>query len=191
MSYTATNKTNKTTFSKNSSETLLTFGEVIGLWHKCAAFRDIFISTLQDEPFEAFFWETPPMTLKTMNSPYEHVVRNAPNLKDIQPTPEVFCEHLNKAKNNGDIITTFSNLGGDTTLISPVFGNGGAHFASFLRNGESEQVHALLKAISLAVNKKLHDKPLWLSTSGEGVSWLHVRLDARPKYYKHIPYKNM
>ncbi len=31
--------------------------------------------------------------------------------------------------------------------------------------------------------------PLWLSTAGGGVAWLHVRLDSRPKYYGYSPYK--
>lgn len=33
------------------------------------------------------------------------------------------------------------------------------------------------------------DVPIWLSTSGLGVYWLHVRLDTRPKYYNHDEYK--
>jgi hypothetical protein len=32
-------------------------------------------------------------------------------------------------------------------------------------------------------------KPVWLSTAGAGVSWLHVRLDDRPKYYGYRPYQ--
>ncbi|MGI9175867.1 MAG: DUF6940 family protein [Rhodothermales bacterium] len=27
---------------------------------------------------------------------------------------------------------------------------------------------------------------MWLSTAGGGVSWLHVRLDSRPKYYAAV-----
>ena len=32
-------------------------------------------------------------------------------------------------------------------------------------------------------------RPLWLSTNGLGVAWLHARIDARPKYYSHRPYR--
>ena len=35
---------------------------------------------------------------------------------------------------------------------------------------------------------RLGGKPVWLSTAGLGVGWLHVRLDDRPKYYRHAPY---
>ncbi len=36
---------------------------------------------------------------------------------------------------------------------------------------------------------RLNSKPVWLSTAGAGVSWLHVRLDDKPKYYGHAPYR--
>lgn len=32
--------------------------------------------------------------------------------------------------------------------------------------------------------------PRWLSTSGLGVSYLHVRIDSRPKYYSFDEYRN-
>lgn len=36
---------------------------------------------------------------------------------------------------------------------------------------------------------RLGVRPVWLSTAGMGVSWLHVRLDARPKYYGFAAYR--
>ena len=33
-------------------------------------------------------------------------------------------------------------------------------------------------------------QPIWLSTAGMGVPWLHVRLDSRPKYYAFGPYRD-
>ncbi|MGB1216866.1 MAG: DUF6940 family protein [Saprospiraceae bacterium] len=32
---------------------------------------------------------------------------------------------------------------------------------------------------------------MWLSTAGLGVYWLHIRMDNRPKYYKHKAYKEI
>jgi hypothetical protein len=29
-----------------------------------------------------------------------------------------------------------------------------------------------------------------LSTAGGGVDWLHMRLDDRPKYYRHLPWRD-
>ena len=39
------------------------------------------------------------------------------------------------------------------------------------------------------MQRRLSAKPVWLSTAGAGVSWLHVRLDDRPKYYGYAPYR--
>ena len=36
-----------------------------------------------------------------------------------------------------------------------------------------------------ALLQRLGARPVWLSTAGGGVDWLHVRLDDRPKYYRH------
>ena len=38
---------------------------------------------------------------------------------------------------------------------------------------------------------RVNEIPVWLSTAGGGVAWLHVRLDDRPKYYSYAPYKNV
>jgi hypothetical protein len=37
--------------------------------------------------------------------------------------------------------------------------------------------------------RRVGRQPVWLSTAGAGVAWLHVRLDDRPKYYGHGPYR--
>jgi len=39
--------------------------------------------------------------------------------------------------------------------------------------------------------KRRRRKPLWWSTSGLGVYWVHVRVDTRPKYYTWNEYKEM
>jgi hypothetical protein len=32
-------------------------------------------------------------------------------------------------------------------------------------------------------------RPVWLSTAGAGVPWLHLRLDDRPRYYGFAPFR--
>jgi len=44
-------------------------------------------------------------------------------------------------------------------------------------------------AQTIAVGDGANDIPM-LSTAGMGVYWLHVRLDTRPKYYQHTPYRD-
>ena len=53
------------------------------------------------------------------------------------------------------------------------------------------QAHLLLAAVGeqMAGRVSLTEDSVWLSTSGLGVYWLHVRLDSRPKYYTYEPYK--
>ena len=60
--------------------------------------------------------------------------------------------------------------------------------ASFVRYAPHDQVTSLLKVTADEVMTNLSEDKLWLSTSGLGVSWLHMRLDSRPKYYNYIDY---
>jgi hypothetical protein len=73
---------------------------------------------------------------------------------------------------------------------SPVEASQGyAHLAAFLQQAPASQVRALWHNVGQTVRKSLTDSPIWLSTSGLGVAWLHIRLDSSPKYYQHQPYK--
>lgn len=65
------------------------------------------------------------------------------------------------------------------------------HLASFVRDASPSHVDALLAAVGQALGerRRLHPATIWLSTAGLGVDWLHVRLDSRPKYYRHEPYR--
>jgi hypothetical protein len=53
------------------------------------------------------------------------------------------------------------------------------------------QRYALWEAVGRVAERRLGTAPVWLSTAGAGVSWLHVRLDDRPKYYAFTPYKTV
>ena len=67
-----------------------------------------------------------------------------------------------------------------------------AHLASFLRSVSEEDIRSFSRAVGQAMLKRVADvgdAPIFLSTSGLGVSWLHMRLDSRPKYYTFEPYK--
>lgn len=66
------------------------------------------------------------------------------------------------------------------------------HLAAFVREGPSQQVAETWKHVAQEYMKQINDmneKPIWLSTSGLGVAWLHFRLDRRPKYYTFKPYR--
>ena len=89
-------------------------------------------------------------------------------------------------------VVTFANLGRDAILVVPCpvaeFSAYG-HLAAFVRFAPEQQRHALWKSVGAAMAGRVGAKPVWLSTAGAGVSWLHVRLDDRPKYYGFGSYR--
>lgn len=160
---------------------------VIAAWQIDTAFRMWFAKLLADAPYRAFRWETPGVTSATASRPFEFVLLDAPGI-DRKPDRDAFAEHFAP----GEAIARFANLSGDSTLIAPapladdsMYG----HLAAFVRAAPAEQVDALWRTVGDAMTRRLSAKPVWLSTAGAGVSWLHVRLDDRPKYYGHAPYR--
>ena len=88
----------------------------------------------------------------------------------------------------------FDNLGGDSTLIAPCPSKQASfpHLAAFMRKGSNEQLEDFWKIVASEFSSRIEkDKPrnVWLSTAGDGISWLHMRLDPRPKYYQHSEYQ--
>jgi len=168
----------------------LTFGDVIGLWADDEAFRLFFTASLLRDDIAAFFWELPPVTVETLGRPFECVLVPGPVLETIPPDPSAFQEQLA----TGEEVVVFANLGGDAILVVPAPRGSGAaygHLGSFLRWGPLSQRHRLWQEVGRAVQRHLSATPTWLSTAGLGVPWLHVRLDSRPKYYRHRPYKEL
>lgn len=164
-----------------------TFADVIAAWRTDAAFRMWFSALLVDAPYRAFRWETPGATSATAGRPFEFVLLDAPGLAR-EPERGAFAEHFAP----GEAVARFANLSGDSILIAPaplaadgMYG----HLAAFVRGAPVEQVGALWRLVGDTMARRLSAKPVWLSTAGAGVSWLHVRLDDRPKYYGHAPYR--
>src|SRR5262245_64944563 len=101
--------------------------------------------------------------------------------------PGAFAEHFRPDRS----VVTFDNLGHDAVLVAPCPGEPGSnfsHLASFNGTAAPAQQDALWQAVGEAMDERLGARPVWLSTAGLGVAWLHVRLDDRPKYYRHAPY---
>lgn len=166
-----------------------TYREALRRLRSDEAFRDSISDALAACPFAAFRWETPGVDRATAERTFEFVLVDAPELL-VEFDPSPFAEHF---REDGHGIVTFDNLGGDATLVVPsprgpesAYG----HLAAFVRGAPRDQVHALWSRIGELVLERLSDEPLWLSTAGGGVSWLHVRLDSRPKYYAYAPYRS-
>jgi hypothetical protein len=163
--------------------------DVLRGWRSDATFRSLFSDLLAAAPFDALRWETPPVTDATATRPFECVVLDSPGLAP-QAEPEAFAEHFAGAP--GSAVVVFANLGGDAVMVVPcpiVAPATYAHLAAFLRGAPDSQRQALWQSVGEAMAQRVGARPVWLSTAGDGVSWLHVRLDDRPKYYHHAPYR--
>jgi len=168
----------------------LAYLEVLDRWQQDAVFRAFFISLLAAAPYDALRWETPPVTLVTAQRPFEFVLLDSPGLV-VPPDERAFAAYFAAAGARAEIVT-FPNLGNDAFLVVPCpRGSVSAysHLAAFTRHAPRSQNHALWHRVGQAMVQRLGSEPLWLSTAGMGISWLHVRLDSRPKYYGYHPYR--
>jgi hypothetical protein len=168
--------------------------------------------------FQAAFWETPSVRPSTMETqPMEFVLIDAPRLQKFANTadPSSFAEHFRHCnrptgEQQQPVGCVFESLGRDAILISPrpvaasTNSNrvNAAHLMAYLQTAPTEQRNSYWKTVgetylgALQQHRKSdnnnnddNDAPLWLSTSGLGVAYLHIRIDRRPKYYTYDPYK--
>ncbi len=167
----------------------LTYREVIQLWRQDCSFRSFFISLLADTPMSAYFWETPPVTKSTVEQKFEFVLVNSPQLASVCPSQSDFRQYFQANKE----VVTFPNLGNDALLVVPcplTEISAYPHLASFLRQAPASQQHLLWQTVGYELETRLDRQPIWVSTSGLGVFWLHIRLDSVPKYYCFQGYKS-
>ena len=180
----------------------LSFQKVLGLLAAGDANMIGIMNSAITNTFEAVFWECVPITSTTLDTrPFEFVIVNAPRLTGVTVDPDSFADKFIAAdpacKDHNSVIR-FKNLGGDSTLVvpcpSPDKSSLGSmvHMAAFLRSAPKQQVENLWKLVGRTAAEALQDaggQRRWLSTSGLGVYWLHVRIDSSPKYYNYQPYK--
>jgi hypothetical protein len=183
------NNTHKFSLFKDGSP--LTYELVILHWQENYEFRRYYFSVLEEPIFDAFFWENPPVAKSSLGQNYEFVLVNSPQLSRVSADSNAFQEKFNTNSLNNSIIA-FENLGRDAELIVPcpiTSQNNYAHLAEFIRNGPESQKHDLFVMLGNSLMKRINSDPIWVSTSGLGVYWLHIRLDSRPKYYSYQAYR--
>ncbi|CAH1766125.1 14602_t:CDS:2 [Entrophospora sp. SA101] len=171
------NKTIKYQFTK-ADDSKLTYAEFINfLKSKNKDFIKEFDRQLSQAPAElslqptAFFWECIPVSANTLDREFEFVAVKSEDLDNIRQDLSSFQEHFSRSRDKH--VVSFPSLSGDTLVVPmPVRG--------YQYNFGEEMEENLLNA---------NGNPRWLSTSGLGVSYLHVRIDSRPKYYSHEEYK--
>ena len=119
-----------------------------------------------------------------------------------------FEEHFHTCEKD---VVSFSNLGGDAFLVVPcppskdkqentktsredmkMYG----HLSAFVAlSKDVKQLQnfwiKVAETFETRISQIKDNQPIWLSTCGTGVYWLHVRLDSRPKYYSYEKYRNL
>mmetsp|Transcript_168501 Transcript_168501/g.541516 ORF Transcript_168501/g.541516 Transcript_168501/m.541516 type:complete len:256 (+) Transcript_168501:128-895(+) len=189
----------KTTPEEGAAPVQLSWQDTIdGLRGESPAMRSLLSRALREMPFEAFFWECPPVSRSTAEGRlFEFVVLPAPHLEAIHADPGPFAEHLDGLRGQA-VSQAFANLGGDSTLVSPAQASEDieayTHVANFFRRAPPAQQDQQWRELGQALAQRLAHSPpgtnTWVSTEGSGVYWLHMRLDPKPKYYHFAEYRN-
>lgn len=180
-----------TRYSLTRDTTPLTFSDVLDLWQSDSDFRNYYTQLLADSPFAAYRWETPGLTTSNASQPFQFVLLSSPGFCSRKTDRTTYESYFTNDDTNYGVVS-FANLSGDATLVVPsprtdidAYG----HLAAFMRKAPEPQLDAFWRVVSNSVKSLIGRRPLWLSTAGGGVAWLHVRLDTRPKYYGYSPYK--
>ena len=154
-------------------------------------------------PFDAFFWECAPVTEDDSNHhhPMEFVLVNAPELVQFARTAPDRMAFRHHFSSDDNFVAVFSSLGKDALLVAPSTQSVPpfTDFAYFARHASNLQQRDLYQRLSQVVLEQINSMPtkqqtkkplFWLSTSGMGIAWMHIRIDSRPKYYTYQPYKS-
>ena len=158
------------------------------------SFQDHVTSLLQKSSFKAFFWECAPFVpARADSTPFEFALVNSGALAKVKENINPFREFLQARENEGKEVVAFPNLGRDATLVVPMkkHAMSNAHMAVVMRQGEEEQVRALWRKVGEELGQRISKgdtRHCWLSTSGLGVYYLHIRISIVPKYYVYEPY---
>lgn len=174
-------------FNISCDDQPLPFRSYFNLLESNEEFASWYTELLREAGYEAFFWEHPPVRESTADQATEFVLLESAALAGLRPDPRAFDSYFG-ADNE---IVSFRSLGGDALLIAPSPCEPPAvcaHLAVFLRQAPNASVTSLWRETGKLMRESLGENNTWLSTSGLGVSWLHIRLDSYPKYYQHRAY---
>jgi hypothetical protein len=173
---------------------------------------------IRNSPFRAVFFETKGChhASNWQTKHFEFVLVDAPDLRSFaesRPDPLAFAEYMTASCCNSSDGCAFPNMSGDTQLIAPCAAVAShhhhvahnnidrnqlqdfvaySHLAAFCHNAPANQVSRVWQLAAKEYQDRVNNgrsKSVWLSTSGMGISWLHFRLDSRPKYYQYKPFQ--
>jgi len=170
----------------------LSWSGVVDRWQHDQMFGNFFISIFVDAPYPAYFWETPPVTSATINREFEFVLVESQELAGVRTDQRAFANQFASSRAGASVIE-FSNLRGDAVLVVPCCRaplSAYSHIRAFAHQAPNEQQLELWQLVGAAIEQRLGTQAVWVSTSGLGIYWLHIRLDSAPKYYTYEAYRN-
>jgi len=146
---------------------------------------------LDDDRFRTYVWETPRMDSQNTHKSFEFVLVNTPMTNRANISRFTRINQIQRQGVRGRGAISFDSPS-KTRLIIPENTGGNARFANiaeFNRHANKAQQASLWKLVAVEYGRALSSvRPIWLSTSGLEVPWLHVRVSKTPRYYKHRPY---
>ena len=180
----------------NAQGLLLSYAQFIEGCKSNATFRDVVIELLQPTGYTDYLWEVIGTDqARWKQQPFECVLIKLPYRSALDYTP--FLEHLKPAVADQKVVIAFPSLSGDSLVVpvpsdlnNPAFPKYG-HLADFIKHAPLKAKHELLRLMAHEFEHVCQSsaRPMYLSTNGLAVAWLHVRIEHTPKYYNHQPYK--
>lgn len=189
--------------SDPNSRKQITFQQFLKKLNSSKTFRNQFKTTITSvyPSYPFVFFESPPVNADSIKTKmYEFVLVSTGTFHHVGTDYGAFRDKFDseRCKNNGLNACEFPNLGNDAIMVTPKGVEGETHrekytnLMSFLREGDEEEIDGFLKLVGVSAEKRVDEMgslDTWISTSGLGISWLHLRLDSRPKYYTYRDYK--
>lgn len=175
-------------FSLKRDDKDASYQETLEAFRDSDMFRSFFISFLQTLPFNSFRWETCPFSNELLQRQFEFVVLDAPSIDRLADST-AFQKYIGTTQKG---VVSFPNLGKDAHMVVPTYRASSVnycHLASFSNTAPNLQQHEFWQEVGAIGLELVTDVPLWLSTAGAGVAWLHIRFDSSPKYYKYSEFK--
>lgn len=141
---------------------------------------------------EGVFFECVPVSADTVETmPFECAIITTHLFDGCKENSRPFRRHL---KNSGTV-AVFQNIGRDATLVCPVHRDSDhgpfGHLTEFLKNSTPYQRRVFWNTVGqtyLEIIELRGSQLTYLSTSGTGVAYLHMRIDERSKYFHYPPY---
>lgn len=147
-----------------------------------------FINILKNDSFESYYFESP--NINSLETPLEFVLTKSNTLHKRNVDFRPYKEYM-KRKPRNRYSLSFDNLSGDTRLVIPYHKNSNTeygHIKDYVTHASDEEINDILFRLKEELSKYKIHKKIFLSTHGDGVAWLHFRIESFPKYYNYKPY---